>query len=144
MGEPHLKMGELLLRTGQYPEAETELRQALKLSPGQDQTLFQLGQVLVRRGRAAEAEKYLKAYEELKRVGDAVETLKDQIAHVPSSPEPHLRLARLYRRYSNFLEAAQEYSAYLGLKPGDAAARQELQQCRTRIERPTASASPRP
>lgn len=130
MGEAHLKLGELLLRAERYPEAERELRQAVKLSPEQDQALFQLGQVLVRLGRTSEGEKYLKAFEELKRLGSSIETLKDQIAHSPRDPELRLRLARLYRRYESFPDAEREYTAYLALKPEDAAARRELEQCR--------------
>ena len=82
-------------------EAETNLREAIRLDPNLAPAYFQLGTVL----------------EDDKKYPEAVEELKKASTLDASYAEPHMALARIYHRLGKKSEADEEVKTYLKLHP---------------------------
>jgi len=98
---PKLNLGIALLETQKYPEAETELREALKLASTPTAHMY-LGLTLARLRNSNEAEKELKT---------AIESSNDQLSIA------HYFLGGLYWQVHQYQRAADELETYLRLAP---------------------------
>ena len=97
---PPLNLGILLMRLDRLDEAEALLRESARDDPGFAPARYQLGLVLEKRARTADAIAELTRAAEL----DA------------SYPEPHYALARLYRRTGEAAKADEALQRFLALK----------------------------
>jgi tetratricopeptide (TPR) repeat protein len=98
---PKLNLGIALLETQKYSEAETELRDALKITSTPTAHMY-LGLTLARLRSSGEAEKELKA---------AIDTSNDQLTIA------HYYLGGLYWQIREYHRAADELETYLRLVP---------------------------
>ena len=83
------------------PEAENNLREAIRLDPGFAKAHFQLGTVL----------------EDLGRPEDALAELRQAVKFDPQYPEPHMAMARILHKIGRESEAKNEVQIYLRLHP---------------------------
>jgi tetratricopeptide (TPR) repeat protein len=86
---------------GQAQDAETNLREALRLDPEFTKAHFQLGTVLEDEGRLKEA----------------LVELREAARLDATYPEPHMAMARINHKLGNETEARDEVQAYLRLRP---------------------------
>lgn len=118
-----LQRGALLARTGKPAEAEADLREAIRLRPGDAAPRAELGLALLRRGRAADAarvfeealglapedpELLLQYGEALQARGDlegALASLGRAAARAPDDPRPFKLMGRLLDRLGRTEEA---------------------------------------
>jgi tetratricopeptide (TPR) repeat protein len=80
----------------QLPDAEANLRQAIRLDSGFAQAHFQLGTVL----------------EDLDRPQDAIAELREAARIDPGYPEPHMAMARIYHKLGQEPQAREEVQIY--------------------------------
>jgi len=99
---PPLNLGLLYLRRDQLDEAEALFREALTADPRFAQGRYQLGVVLEKKGRPA----------------DAVQELEQAAALDPTYPEPEYALARLYRKRGDGERADRALALFQSLKKG--------------------------
>jgi tetratricopeptide (TPR) repeat protein len=95
-----LALGKSLYRAGRLPEAETALRQAAQLEPGNGEAWWLLGVV----SRA------------LGRVSDAETAYRNALRMLPNTPELHVCLGNVYTDLRRFPEAAEAYEHALRLR----------------------------
>ena len=93
---PYLNLAITQQFLNQLPDAETNLRQAIRLDPDFAQAHFQLGTVL----------------EDLDRPQDAVVELLEAARINPDYPEPHMALARIYHKLGQEPQAREEVQIY--------------------------------
>jgi tetratricopeptide (TPR) repeat protein len=138
-----LAYGQALFESGDYGEAEKELKAALALFPeygGVDGPFFYLARIHEARGETELAARalhqlgllnethfsiHLEESGKWLEVGDttaAIEALEKAVEIVPFQVEPHERLALLYERAGNSEGAVRERRAILALDPADRAA----------------------
>lgn len=98
---PYLNLAITQQFLNRLPEAENNLREAIRLEPGFQKAHFQLGTVL----------------EDLQKPEAAVEELKEAARLDSSYAEPHMALARVYRKLGKEEAARQEVKTYLSLHP---------------------------
>ena len=98
---PHLNLAITQQFLNQLPQAETNLREAIRLDPGFAKAHFQLGTVL----------------EDLNQLEAALGELKEAAHLEPDYPEPHMALARIYRKLGKEPDAREEVKTYLRLRP---------------------------
>jgi tetratricopeptide (TPR) repeat protein len=84
-------------------QAESMLRQAIKLTPEASEARYLLGQLALQQGRLQEA------FDELTR----------SIQSDPDRSKPHFALSRLYRRMGRSEDAAKEFALYQKLKQAE-------------------------
>jgi tetratricopeptide (TPR) repeat protein len=99
---PYLNLALALQFMGKAPEAETNLRQALRLDPQLAPAHYHLGNVLQQQGQLDAA-----VQEQL-----AAARIDDKYA------EPHVALAHLYNQQGRTADAQEEVKIYLRLHPG--------------------------
>jgi tetratricopeptide (TPR) repeat protein len=99
---PYLNLGVAQQFMGHAPEAETNLREALRLDPQLAPAHYHLGNVLQQQGKLDAA-----VQEQL-----AAARLDDKYA------EPHVALAHLYKQQGRTADAQEEVKTYLRLHPG--------------------------
>jgi len=97
---PPLNLGLLYMRRDRLDEAERLFRESLEGDPRFAQGHYQLGVVLEKKGRPAEA----------------VQELEQATGLDPSYPEPQYALARLYRRSGDAEKADRALAAFQKLK----------------------------
>ncbi len=140
----HFILGTELKDQRQFPEAETELRQAARINPEQTEVRLELGAVCALQGRydaaLVEFEKarhlapwdprpLLFAGEALwkqKRSGEAFVSLHEAIRLKPDYVEAHYQLGEQLALTTEFQEAIAEFQAVLRLKPNHLRARVNL------------------
>lgn len=98
---PHVNLAITLQFLNQLAQAETNLREAIRLDPGFAKAHFQLGTVL----------------EDLHHPKDALGELKEAARLEPAYPEPHMALARIYHKLGDEPAAREEVKTYLRLRP---------------------------
>jgi tetratricopeptide (TPR) repeat protein len=96
---PYLNLAITEQFINQFPNAEADLRQAIRLDPGFAQAHFRLGIIL----------------EDLERPQEAVAELREAARIDPLYPEPHLGLARIYHKLGQEPQAREEVQTYLRL-----------------------------
>jgi tetratricopeptide (TPR) repeat protein len=96
---PYLNLAIALQFLNQLPDAETNLREALRLDPNLAQVHFQLGTVL----------------EDLERPEAAIAELREAARINPAYPEPHMAMARIYHKLGQEPAAREEVKTYLRL-----------------------------
>jgi tetratricopeptide (TPR) repeat protein len=98
---PYLNMAVTQQFLNQLPDAEKNLRLALRLDPGFAKAHFQLGTV----------------FEDLKRPDDALAELREAARLDPSYAEPHMAMARVLHKLGQETPAREEVQTYLRLHP---------------------------
>ncbi len=98
---PYLNLGITLQFLNQFVEAETNLREAIRLDPAFAQAHFRLGVVL----------------EETERPDAAIQELREAARLDAAYPEPHMAMARIYHKLGQEPAARQEVQIYLRLHP---------------------------
>ena len=98
-----LNLGTLYVRLGQYPEAETVLRESIALEPQLPAAHFRLGQVLLKTAR----------------VDEAVRELQRAVLLDSTYPDPHYLIARIYREQGDLHSMARELATFKSLKDAD-------------------------
>jgi tetratricopeptide (TPR) repeat protein len=101
---PHLNLAITEQFLNQPSQAETNLREAIRLDPGFAKAHFQLGTVL----------------EDLNQLEAALGELKVAAQLEPAYPEPHMALARIYHKLGQEPAAREEVKTYLRLRPHSA------------------------
>jgi len=96
---PYLNLAITQQFLNQLPDAEANLRQAIRLDPNFAQAHFQLGTAL----------------EDLERLEDAIAELRQAARIDPAYPEPHMAMARIYRKLGQEPAAREEVQTYLRL-----------------------------
>jgi tetratricopeptide (TPR) repeat protein len=103
---PYYNLAVTLQIMDRLPEAEANLREALRLEPKFPQAHFQLGNVLEQTNRGA----------------DAMAEFQQAIVLEPTYAEAHLALGRLYRKSGQEAKAQAELQQYLRLRASSASA----------------------
>lgn len=98
---PYLNLAITLQFVNQLSDAESNLREAIRLDPNLAQAHFQLGSVL----------------EDSHRPEAAVAELQEAARLAAAYPEPHMALARIYHKLGRQAEAQAEVQTYLRLHP---------------------------
>jgi tetratricopeptide (TPR) repeat protein len=98
---PYLNLAITQQFLNRLPDAEKNLREAIRLDPGFAKAHFQLGTVL----------------EDLQKPEAALEELKEAARLDPAYPEPHMALARIYHKLGQEASAHEEVKTYLRLHP---------------------------
>jgi tetratricopeptide (TPR) repeat protein len=98
---PYLNLAVTQQFLNQLPEAEKNLRQALRLDPGFARAHFQLGTVL----------------EDLQRLDEALAELREAARLDTSYAEPHMAMARVLHKLGKEAPAREEVQIYLRLHP---------------------------
>ena len=93
--EAHRLFGRVLLADRHDEEALKELQLAIRLAPGDERARLDLSDAFV----------------ELRRYPDAERALRDAIQVFPTSGRAHYKLARVYQRQNQSLEALSEFQA---------------------------------
>jgi tetratricopeptide (TPR) repeat protein len=96
---PYLNLAITQQFLNQLPDAEANLRQAIRFDPDFAQAHFQLGTVL----------------EDLERPEDAIAELREAARIDPAYPEPHMAMARIYHKLGQEPNAREEARIYLRL-----------------------------
>ena len=97
---PHLDMAISQIELGKLPEAEANLREAIRYDSHFPQAQYQLGRVLDQEGKTQEA----------------VEALQSSAALNPEYPEPHYLLGRIYQRLGQGERAKSEIDRFQQLQ----------------------------
>jgi tetratricopeptide (TPR) repeat protein len=98
---PYLNLAITQQFLNRLPDAEKNLREAIRLDPGFTKAHFQLGTVL----------------EDLQMPVAALDELKEAARLDPAYPEPHMALARVYHKLGQEASAREEVKTYLSLHP---------------------------
>lgn len=98
---PYLNLAITQQFINQLPDAEANLRQAIRLDPNVAQAHFRLGTVL----------------EDFNRLQDAAAELREAARIDPDYPEPHMAMARVYHKLGQDPQAREEVQIYLRLHP---------------------------
>ena len=100
---PSMNLGTLLLRLNRLDEAETHLRDSLRIDPRFPVARLRLGQLL----------------EKKERYQEAIAELEQAARFDPTYPEPHYALARIYRKRRDFKAAETELTIFQDLRKVD-------------------------
>ena len=100
---PSMNLGTLLRRLDRLDEAESQLRDSLRIDPRFPTAHLRLGQVL----------------EKQERYDEAMVELKEAARLDPTYPEPHYTLARIYSRRQDRESAARELNLFQELRNTD-------------------------
>lgn len=98
---PYLNLAVTQQFLNQLPDAEKNLRQALRLDPNLAKVHFQLGTVL----------------EDLQRLDEALVELREAARLDPSYAEPHMVMARVLHKLGQEAASREEVKTYLSLHP---------------------------
>jgi tetratricopeptide (TPR) repeat protein len=98
---PYLNLGITQQFLNQLPEAEKNIREALRLDPAFAKARFQLGTVLEDKGEPEAA----------------LAELKEAARLEPAYAEPHMAMARIYHKIGQESAAKEEVKIYLSLHP---------------------------
>jgi len=99
---PYLNLANILMSTGQFPEALQRYQQALQLKPDDPQTLTNLANLYAQQGMAERAER----------------SLQRAIRSDPDHAEAYNNLGNIYREKARLTEAEQCFRKALNIKPG--------------------------
>ncbi len=97
---PYINLASALEFTGDFNEAELNLRKAIKIDPAIAAPHFELGNILVDNGHSAQA----------------IEEFREAVRLKADYAEPHIALARLYRKLGDKAKARREVQAYLRIR----------------------------
>jgi tetratricopeptide (TPR) repeat protein len=97
---PPLNLGVLLIQTGQWEEAETNLQEAVRVDPGFAQAHYRLGLAL----------------EKLNKIEESIASLREAARLDTEYPDPHWALARVLRRAGDREGAQAAVEHYQRLK----------------------------
>jgi tetratricopeptide (TPR) repeat protein len=98
---PYLNLAITQQFVDKVPDAEENVREAIRIDPNFAEAHFQLGLVLESRGR----------------LEDAVAELREAARLNATYAEPHMAMARIYRQLGKTSEAQEEVKVYLRLHP---------------------------
>jgi tetratricopeptide (TPR) repeat protein len=117
--EVYLDLGRFYLDTGQYGKAVDALQHSIRLDPRDERPYFALTKACRRLGdtKAAEIAEQRFRFISVRHV--AMQNLEAQVASIPGDAPARLHLARVYRDLGLARYAAQQYDAYLRLRPSD-------------------------
>lgn len=101
--DAHLRLAEVLIEQGDFPQALAEVTQAQKLQPGSWKIAWYTGRLLEAQGK-------LRA---------AADQYNDLIADLPGELPPLQALARTYAKLGDSLQAVRLYTAVLKAEPGN-------------------------
>ena len=142
----HLRLADLLLKTGKAPEAEAEAKAAVQLAPQSSAAADFLAVLYLNSNRAAEAQALLEPllardpdYEDARLhltmallgqgfPGPAVENLRGYLKQHPNSANAHYFLGQVLFKLDRYQEAIAEYEEALRIQPAFYYALQELGQ----------------
>ncbi len=142
----HVLLGRSLIRTRKLSEAEQTLRKAVELAPSSVEAQFRLGVAIYMQKRPAEAADWFRkaatlkpdftmahhnlgfCLVDLKDIPAAIESFTSAAESDPNSFEAHAILGTLLTDQRRYDEARVHLQRAVDLKPGDAKARQQLQQ----------------
>ncbi|MDZ4779482.1 MAG: tetratricopeptide repeat protein, partial [Planctomycetia bacterium] len=142
----HVLLGRSLIRSRRLPEAEQTLRKAVELAPTSVEAQFRLGVAIYMQQRPADAAEWFRkatalkpdftmahhnlgyCLVDLKEIPAAIEAFTAAAESDPNSFEAHAILGTLLANQRRFDEARTHLQRAVELKPGDAKARQQLQQ----------------
>jgi len=113
----YLDLGELYAQKAQYKRAVEALRESINKDPRDERAYYALASVYRRLGNAQAA---AAAEQQFKRISDRhnqLQTQEARVFHDANNSDARLSLARLYRDLGLTEQAAQQYAAYLRLKP---------------------------
>jgi eukaryotic-like serine/threonine-protein kinase len=135
LAEVHMSLGAVYTRTGKYPEAIAELREALKLAPNSDEAHRRLGRAYEAAGQTAEAIKAYQAAIEINKYlwwnfnslamayfnsGDnqrALENFREVTRLQPDSATGWNNLGAAYYRLGNWTECTKAIEQAIRLQP---------------------------
>jgi len=100
--------GRLLLATGALERAVQEIEAARALEPGSAPVRFALLQAYQRSGRAADAEREGRAFQEIDGIRRAIQEGENQVRLSPKDARAHRQLAQAYVRSRRSAEARRE------------------------------------
>jgi len=129
----HYAYGTALIAISEFDEADAQMREELRISPGSELPWVRLASIAVRRKRPADvlpaAKEALKlapgsgeahyllgrGYLDLGRIDDAVQELESASRISPNSPEIHFNLAKAYAKAKSPEKAEQERAIFARL-----------------------------
>jgi tetratricopeptide (TPR) repeat protein len=148
----HNNLGSLLIRRGDFAEAEIHIREARRLKPDFVDSLVNLGKIYEAQGAIDAA---LKAYQEATEMSPGLATAWNGLAAMhgakgdlkaaeanfiraaeidPEYASPRLNLGRLYLSRGQLFEAVKHLENAVLLQPDSMAARESLVQCLVALE----------
>lgn len=148
----HNNLGSLLIRRGDFAEAETHIREARRLKPDFVDSLVNLGKIYESQGNIDAA---LKTYQEATEMSPGLATAWNGLAAMhgakgdfksaetyfiraaeidPEYASPRLNLGRIYLSRGQLFEAVKHLENAVLLQPDSMAARESLVQCLVALE----------
>jgi tetratricopeptide (TPR) repeat protein len=109
--ERHFKKGQELYEQSKYPEAETELREAIRLAPNNVEYHKELGSILQAQQKEEEGEL---------EYGKAETILREAIKRAPNNAKYHYLLGDTLSNIDRIPEAETEYGEAVRLNPNNA------------------------
>jgi len=132
-GPAKLKLGMTYEKLGQWTDAESVLRAALKKRPSDPVVLGHLAEVLRQQGKTEDASKCLVEGQRLQALVERRKYLEAQYALNKHQPVELLELSRVYAQLGQPARAESTLRVYARLKPEDADAQRELVELRAKI-----------
>lgn len=110
-------VGGLLVKQRRYEEALAPLREVAAQWPWHHGAQYNMGQALVRLGKADEGKKYLAEAERVRAEDAKIEHLENTIRSLPNDPMAHAALAFAFRRAGRYNDALHAYQVAAHLAP---------------------------
>ncbi len=110
LAPPHIALGKVYQRTGQFEKALTEFRAALQRDPGAIEAEYHIAEIYEIQGKFSEAE----------------EAYKSVVDRRPGYPLGYSGLGTFYYRHGQFQKAADQFKAMIDLQPDNSLAYEDL------------------
>ncbi len=110
-------VGELLVKAQRHEEALGILQEVVAKWPWHHGAQYNIGQALIRLGRAEEAKKYLVEAERVRAWDAKLEHLENTVRSLPNDPFAHAALASMLRRTGRYNDALHAYKVAEHLAP---------------------------
>jgi tetratricopeptide (TPR) repeat protein len=142
--EVYLDLGELYMRKQRYPDAVEALQRSIHFEPRDERPYYLLTKVYRRMGDRKELAAAEQRFQYISRRHVQMQSLQALLSHSPNDAVGHLQLAHVYSDLDMMPQAADQYAAYLRLKPDDAAAMQAFRQAASRAQSESAASQQQP